>query len=108
MLVDDIEMHILQPNSKVVLEKIRMNPTPPDNGVLISHKKMNTTLTIPNKFRNNTLTYIFEINMDSDLGPGDYLKINLDGNWTYFLEDSTFIEGVNSDSSYTAKFEADY
>ena len=97
MLVDDIEMHLLQPNSRVVLEKIKMNPTGADSGVLIKHKDMNTTVTIPNKFRNNTVTYIFEFNMDSDLYAGDYIKINLDGNWTYFLEDSQFIEGINSD-----------
>ena len=40
--------------------------------------------------------------MDSNLGIGDYIKINLDGNWTFFMEDSLFIEGVNSDNENTA------
>ena len=105
MTISDIEVHILQPNNKVVLEIIRQSPTTP---IQISHKVMNTTITIPNKYRNNTLTYIFEINMDSDLGVGDYLKIELNGNWTYFIEDSRFIEGIGSNALYTPVFEETY
>jgi hypothetical protein len=67
MLVDGIEIHILQPNSLVVLEKIVQL-----GSILIEHKTMDTAITIPNKFRNNTITYIFEINMDSDFNVGDY------------------------------------
>ena len=52
---------------------------------------MNVSMTIPNKYRNNTLTYIFEINIDSNLEAGDYIKIDIQGNWTFFLEDSAFI-----------------
>lgn len=85
-----------------------MDPTGPDNGILIKQKDMNTTLTIPNKFRNNTLTYIFEINIDSNLYAGDYIHIGLDGNWTFFLEDSRFIEGINSDRMNKARFEEEY
>ena len=55
---------------------------------------MNTTVTIPNKFRNNTITYTFEINMDSTLNPGDYMELSFQGNWTFFLQDSQFIEGI--------------
>ena len=65
---------------------------------------MNTTITIPNKFRNNTLTYIFEINMDSTLVAGDYMELRFAGNWTFFLPDSRFIEGVDSNYTNKAKF----
>lgn len=88
LTIDGIEVHVLQPNNKVVLEKITQSSTTP---IQIAHKIMNTTITIPNKFRNNTITYIFEINMDSDLYPGDYLRMELNGNWTYFIDDSRFI-----------------
>ena len=93
MVVDDIELHIMQPNSRVVLERFTMRTS-----IEIRYKEMNATITIPNKFRNNTLTYVFEINMDSDLFAGDYMKISVEGNWTFFLEDCVFIEGVNSDN----------
>ncbi len=65
---------------------------------------MNTTITIPNKFRNNTLTYIFEINMDSTLKAGDYIELKFAGNWTFFLNDSSFIEGVESSRTNKARF----
>lgn len=65
-----------------------MNPASP---VAITQKSMNTTITIPNKFRNNTLTYIFQINMDSDLYAGDYMHLQIAGNWIFFLQDSVFI-----------------
>lgn len=55
---------------------------------------MNVTVTIPNNFRNNTLTYIFEINMDSTLTAGDYMELRFQGNWTFFLQDSRMIEGI--------------
>lgn len=82
-----------------------MNPAP---AVSILHKDMNASITIPNLFRNNSLTYIFQINIDSDLSVGDYMQLRLTGNWTYFINDSTFIEGINSNASYTPVFQANY
>lgn len=105
LAVSAIEAHILQPNSMVVLEKVRMNPATP---ITITHKSMNATITIPNKFRNNPLTYIFQLNMDSDLTVGDYMHLQLTGNWTFFLQDSVFIEGINSDATHTPVFQATY
>ena len=105
LTVSSIQAHVLQPNSIVVLEKVTMNPATP---VTIVHKNMNATITIPNKFRNNTLTYIFQLNMDSDLYTGDYMNIKLTGNWTFFLNDSIFIEGINSDATHTPVFQATY
>ena len=86
--MNDVEVHILQPNSKVVLEKIKQNPA---TAITISKKTMEAVVTIPNKFRNNTITYTFELNMDSDLEYGDYLEMQLTGAWTYFLENCKFI-----------------
>lgn len=65
---------------------------------------MNATITIPNNFRNNTIRYIYEINMDSDLAPGDYLRMELSGNWTFFVNNSIFIEGVEGDATHTPIF----
>lgn len=42
--------------------------------------------------------------MDSDLFPGDYIQLKFAGNWTFFLQDSFFIEGIQSDSLNTAYF----
>lgn len=53
------------------------------NTVTISHKNMTTVLDVPNKYRNTTTRYTFEINMDSDLEAGDYFEISLDGSWTF-------------------------
>jgi hypothetical protein len=64
------------------------------NEPIIKAKDMNVTVTIPNNFRNNTLTYIFEINMDSTLTAGDYMELRFQGNWTFFLQDSRMIEGI--------------
>jgi|LakMenEpi03Aug12_release.lakeMendotaPanAssembly.Ray.scaffolds.fasta_scaffold406424_2 hypothetical protein len=82
-----------------------MNVTP---GITISRKTMNATITIPNRFRNNTLTYIFQINMDSDLNVADYMQIELTGNWTFFLNDSIFLQGINSDALRTPVFQSSY
>ena len=49
---------------------------------------MNATITIPNQFRNNTIVYIYQINLDSDLGFGDYIRILFTGNWMFFLNQS--------------------
>jgi hypothetical protein len=76
--------------------------------ITISRKTMNATVTIPNKFRNNTLTYIFQINMDSDLLVGDYMQIQFTGNWTFFLNDSVFLQGINSDALRTPVFQSSY
>lgn len=95
----------MQPNSIVVLEKVKMNVA---STLTVSHKTMNSTITIPNKFRNNTLTYIFQLNMDSDFYVGDYMQIRLTGNWTFFLNDSVFLQGINSDALHTPSFQSNY
>ena len=101
-IVNSIEVHVLQRNSKVILEKIKQSITTP---ISISHKQMNTTITIPNKFRNNSITYIFEVNMDSNLRSGDKLQLSIDGNWTFFPEDCKIIEGINKNMDHTPYFE---
>jgi hypothetical protein len=89
MQMQGLQVQIIQPNNLVVLEKISITNQPS-----IKAKNMNATVTIPNNFRNNSLTYTFEVNMDSTLEAGDYVEINFSGNWTFFLQDSRFIEGV--------------
>ena len=68
--VSDIELHVLQPNNRVILERIRQSSSTVVN---VDHKDMNVSINIPNKFRNNSIEYIFEINMDSDFSSEDKL-----------------------------------
>ncbi len=103
MQMQGLQVQIIQPNNLVILEKISITNQPP-----IKAKSMNATVTIPNNFRNNSITYTFEINMDSTLEAGDYVELNFAGNWTFFLPDSRFIEGVESSPSNKAKFESVY
>jgi hypothetical protein len=49
-----LQVQIIQPNNLVILEKIDIINEPK-----IKAKDMNVTVTIPNNFRNNTITYIF-------------------------------------------------
>ena len=50
----DIEIHVLRPNNRVVVEVIPMSST-----ITILHKDMNASVLVPNKYRNNTATYTF-------------------------------------------------
>jgi hypothetical protein len=99
MQMEGLQVHIIQPNNKVVKEIVDI-----DNEPAISAKDMSVKMTIPNNFRNNSVTYTLEINMDSDLEVGDYLEMNFDGNWTFFVQDSVIIEGVESSFSNKATF----
>ncbi len=92
-------MQIIQPNNLVILKKISITNQP-----MINAKNMNVSLTMPNKFRNNSCTYIFEINMDSTLDAGDYVEMTFNGNWTFFLNNSKFIEGIESSYYNKARF----
>jgi len=71
MQMAGLQVQIIQPNNLVILEKIDIINEPK-----IKAKDMNVTVTIPNNFRNNTITYIFEINMDSTLEAGDYMELS--------------------------------
>jgi hypothetical protein len=64
MVVPGAIVMILQPNNIVPIEKITVNPS---STLTIRRKNMNATVVVPNLYRNNTLTYIYEINMDSSL-----------------------------------------
>lgn len=44
--------------------------------------------------------------MDSTLTVGDYMELKFTGNWTFFLPDCRFIEGVESTYDNKAKFES--
>jgi hypothetical protein len=68
MTMTGLKVQILQPNGLVVKEIVGITNQP-----LIKYKNMNATITIPNNFRNNTITYIFQINIDSDLTIGDFI-----------------------------------
>ena len=101
MQMQGLQVQIIQPNNLVILEKISITNQPQINA-----KSMNATVTIPNNFRNNSLTYTFEINMDSTLEAGDYMELSFAGNWTFFLQDSRFIEGVESSYTNKARFQS--
>lgn len=65
---------------------------------------MSATVTIPNNFRNNSVTYIFQVNMDSNLYNGDYFKLDLTGIWTFYANQTRLISGVNSDPMHVPTF----
>ena len=54
MQMQGLQVQIIQPNNLVVLEKISITNQPQ-----IKAKSMNATVTIPNNFRNNSITYTF-------------------------------------------------
>lgn len=93
------KVHILQPNNLIVSEIVSSTST-----VLIQAKPLNTTLTIPNQYRNNSATYIFQINPDTNLLAGDSMVFSFTGLWTLFTNMTNIISGVTSDGSRTPKW----
>jgi hypothetical protein len=92
-------VHILQPNNLIVEEIVTSL-----SSVLIKNKPLNATVKIPNQYRNNSDTYIFEINPDTNLLAGDYITIGITGVWTLFANATRIIEGVGSSNSYAPKW----
>lgn len=89
-----MQVHIIQPNNVIVDEIITSVST-----VLIKNKPLNTTVTIPNQYRNTSVTYTFEINTDSDLLAGDYILFTFTGIWTLFTNATQIVSGVTSNSA---------
>jgi hypothetical protein len=69
--------------------------------VLIKAKPLNTTLAIPNNYRNNSATYIFRINPDTDLVAGDSVVFTFTGVWRFFTNMTSIISGVRGSRSRT-------
>jgi len=61
-------------------------------------KPLNATIEVPNKYRNNSVTYIAKVNLDTDLLAGDYLTLTFTGSWTLFTNATKIISGVISSS----------
>lgn len=76
------------------------------SSVLIQNKPLNLTLTIPNNYRNTSSTYIFQINPDTTLLPGDYMVFSFNGLWTFYTNSINVISGLVSDSNFTARWRA--
>jgi hypothetical protein len=96
MTASGFQVSVLQPNSVVAQETVSSIST-----VLIQRKPLNTTVKIPNQYRNNSLTYIFTINTDTDLLAGDYLQFTFTGLWRLYTNQTKIISGVNSGPSAT-------
>ncbi len=64
--------------------------------MLIKNKPLNATVKIPNQYRNNSATYIFQINTDTNLNTGDYMTFTFTGLWTLFINATNIVEGVTS------------
>lgn len=101
MTASGFQVHILQPNNMIVSEIITSVST-----VLIKAKTLNTTLIIPNKYRNNTLTYTFQINPDTNLFAGDYMVFTFTGLWKILTNLTTIISGVTSSQKNTPVWKA--
>jgi len=91
MTASGFQVYVLQPNNIIAQEIVSSVST-----VLIQRKPLNTTIVIPNQYRNNSVTYIFTINTDTDLLAGDYLQFTYTGLWTLFTNMTKIISGVNS------------
>lgn len=99
MTASGFQVHILQPNNMIVSEIVSSAST-----VLIQAKPLNTTITIPNQYRNNSATYIFQINPDTNLLAGDSMVFTFTGLWTLWTNMTNIISGVTSDQSRTPKW----
>ena len=67
---------------------------------------MNVTVNIPNQYRNNSLTYEFIINTDTNLRNGDYMTFAFTGLWTLWTNATNIIEGVISSTTNTPSWNA--
>jgi len=103
MNVPGVTVMVLQPNGIFPMEKVTLS-----NSIQIRRKDMLAKVNIPTLYRNNTETYIYELNMDSSLAKGDYFKVHFTGDWQFNLEDCSFIEGVGSSTTASPYFEASY
>ena len=101
MTISGVQVHILQPNNLIVQEIITSTST-----VLIQNKPLNTTLTIPNNFRNNSVTYTFQINTATNLNPGDYIAFTFGGIWNLNPGRINVVSGLTSTLTNTAVWTA--
>lgn len=72
----------------------------------IQAKPLNTTVQIPNRYRNNSVTYTFQINFDTDLMEGDYFVMQITGLWTFLANRTSIVSGVNSNLKRTPTWTA--
>lgn len=96
MTASGFQVYVLQPNNIIAQEIVSSTST-----IVIERKPLKTTVQIPNKYRNNSVTYIFTINTDTDLLVGDYLQFTYTGLWKLFTNMTNIISGVNSDTTHT-------
>lgn len=101
MTASGFQVHVLQPNNVIVSEIITSVST-----VQINAKPLNTTLTIPNNYRNNSATYVFQINPDTNLQAGDYMVFTFTGLWTLFTNATNIVSGVTGSASRSPKWTA--
>lgn len=101
MSASDIRVHILQSNNLIVEEIITSTSV-----INILQKPLNATVDVPNKYRNNSATYIAEINFDTDLDAGDYVTMTLTGVWTLLTNATKIVEGVITSPAYHPKWTA--
>lgn len=65
------------------------------SSVLIRNKPLNATVTTPNQYRNNSVTYVFQINTDTNLIDGDYFEFKITGLWKLLTDKISIISGLN-------------
>ncbi len=101
MTTSGVQVHILQPNNLIVQEIITSTST-----VLIQNKPLNTTLTIPNNYRNNSVTYTFQINTATNLNTGDYMTFTFGGIWNLNPSRIKVVGGLTSSLANKAIWKA--
>ena len=70
----------------------------------ILQKPLNASISVPNNYRNNSVTYITQINFDTNLVQGDYLTLTFTGLWTLFTNATRIISGVTSNGLTTPQW----
>ena len=71
------------------------------NNVLVKQKPLNATVEIANQYRNNSITYNFIMNFDTDMNVGDYVVFEWTGLWTLLTNATKLISGVSSSKDRT-------
>jgi len=90
---------VLQPNSLIAEEVVSST-----SSITIQNKPLLTRLTIPNMYRNNSLSYVFQINPDTTLEAGDSMEFRFTGLWTFHANMIQIISGVNNTRERTARW----
>lgn len=92
MTATGFKVLVLEPNNVIPVEVVTST-----SSVVIKNKPFKAKVQIPNNYRNNSLSYTFQINPYSTLDQGSRLELTFAGtNWTILTQFARIISGVES------------